>query len=281
MRSWRDNMLTVSGPGIPGTEVETWYLEAFCRKGSTHRKWDETVIPHTTRLISQREDKTRIELESTVEGGVKVSHDIRARDDTVTFDLVIANTTNKPVDIEWAQPCVRVGKFTGGDENEYIEKCFIFTERGPTMLDKARRTEKAIYEGGQVYVPRGIDRDDVNPRPLSPDVPVNNLIGCVSEDGKWLLATAWDETQELFQGIITCIHADFRIGGLAPGETKRVRGVLYVMPNDIDALLKRYQAYFLGGRRALVRFRLGISSLQRFRNRVQERLSFERLGEGV
>ena len=87
--------------------------------------------------------------------------------------------------------------------------------------------------------------------------------------------------QELFQGIITCIHADFRIGGLAPGETKRVRGVLYVMPNDIDALLKRYQAYFLGGRRALVRFRLGISSLQCFRNRVQERLSFERLGEGV
>jgi hypothetical protein len=112
------------------------------------------------------------------------------------------------------------------------------------MLDKTRRAEDAIYKGGQVYVPRSVDRNDVNPRPLSPDVPINTLIGCVSADGKWLLATAWDRTQELFQGVITCIHADFRIGGLAAGETKHVRGVLYVMSNDFNALLKRYQADF-------------------------------------
>jgi hypothetical protein len=48
----------------------------------------------------------------------------------------------------------------------------------------------------------------VNPRPLSLDRPVNNLIGCFSADGKYLLANAWDKPQELFQGVIVCIHND-------------------------------------------------------------------------
>lgn len=241
---WRENILTISGPKVPGARIDTWYLEAFCRNGSTHRKWEETVIPHVTKLISVSEDKSRIQLESTVEGGVTVTHDIQVRDDCVTFDLVITNTSDAPVDIAWAQPCMRVDRFTGKGKEDYIANCFIFTEDGPVMLDKTQRTENAIYKGGQVYVPNGINRKDVNPRPLSPDVPANHLIGCISADGKWLVATAWDHTQELFQGIITCIHADFRIGGLAPKETKRVHGVVYIMPNDFDALLNRYRVDF-------------------------------------
>ena len=79
---------------------------------------------------------------------------------------------------------------------------------------------------------------------MPPDAPVNKLIGCISSDRKWLVATAWDHTQELFQGIITCIHADFRIGGLGPKETKRLRRLVYIMPNDFKALLKRYRADF-------------------------------------
>jgi hypothetical protein len=71
-----------------------------------------------------------------------------------------------------------------------------------------------------------------------------NLIGCFSSDGKWLIAAAWDQTEELFQGVITCIHADFRIGGLQPKETKTVRGKLYLFPNNPDAFLARYRADF-------------------------------------
>lgn len=241
---WGENMLTIRGPNMPGERIDTLYLEAFCRKGSTHRKWEETVIPHTTRSLSANADKSRIRLESTVDGGVIVAHDIQAKHDCVTFDLVVTNRSDSPVDIEWAQPCMRVDRFTGKGKEDYIANCFIFTEAGPVMLDKTRRTEDAIYKGGQVYVPHRINRDDVNPRPLSPDVPENDLIGCVSADGKWLVATAWDHTQELFQGIITCIHADFRIGGLAPKETKRVHGVVYIMPNDFGALLNRYRSDF-------------------------------------
>ena len=59
-----------------------------------------------------------------------------------------------------------------------------------------------------------------------------------------VLAIAFDPCQELFQGVVTCLHADFRIDGLKPGETKQIRGKIYLIPADIDARLKRYEKGF-------------------------------------
>jgi hypothetical protein len=237
-------MLQIRSPRIGGGTIETNYLEAFCRTGSTHRNWRETVIPHKTVKVDADVDGRSLRLETTVEPGVKVTHDIRAGLDDVDFRVVLTNPTDKAVDIDWVQPCMRVDRFTGLGQQEYYRKCFIFTKEGLTWLDKSRRTTEALYRGGQVYVPAGVNHLDVNPRPLSPDVPVNALIGCVSADDKLLLAMAWDHTQELFQGVIVCIHNDFRVGGLEPGETKKLHGKIYVLDNDPDALLARYRKDF-------------------------------------
>jgi hypothetical protein len=78
-------------------------------------------------------------------------------------------------------------------------------------------------------------------------VPSNRLIGCVSSNNEWLMATAWEPTQELFQGVIICLHNDFRLGGLRPGERKRARGKMYLMENDIPMLLDRYSRDFPTG----------------------------------
>ena len=59
-----------------------------------------------------------------------------------------------------------------------------------------------------------------------------------------IYATAWEPYEELFQGVIRCLHSDFRIGGLAPGETKTIRGKIYIVPNEVDALLARYNKDF-------------------------------------
>ena len=83
--------------------------------------------------------------------------------------------------------------------------------------------------------------DDVNPRPLNPHTPSNGLIGCFSADDQLILATAWQPYQELFQGVIRCIHSDFRIGGLAPGQARTIRGRIYIVPNDPPALRRRYE----------------------------------------
>ena len=55
---------------------------------------------------------------------------------------------------------------------------------------------------------------------------------------------AWEPYQELFQGVANCLHSDFRIGGLAPGESKSIRGKLYLSGSDVEALVKRYETDF-------------------------------------
>ena len=241
---WTNNMLSISGPHVPGGSVEIWYLEAFCRSGSTKRDWNKTTIPHKTELTEADKSGQRLKLRTRVEQSVEIGHEIKAGADEVDFRLELKNSGKEPVDVQWFQPCMRVNRFTGLKQSNYITKSFIFTEAGMAMLDKTRRTEEAIYRGGQVYVPSGIDLNDVNPRPISPDKPVNGLIGCVSSDDKYLLATAWDQTQELFQGVIVCLHNDPRIGGLKPGETKSLRGKVYILKNDPALLLQRYNRDF-------------------------------------
>jgi hypothetical protein len=242
--AWDDGMLTVASDRIPGGTVEIWYLEAFCRPGSTDREWEKTTIPFQTTLIDADAEGRWLRLHSDVDGKVAVVHELRAENDEVDFRMTLTNRTDQPVDVEWAQPCMRVDRFTGAGQDDYLRKCFIFTESGLTWMHETDRASEARYTPGQVYVPAGVDLNDVNPRPLSRTRPVNGLVGCVSADERLLLAMAWDQVQELFQGIIVCIHSDVRIGGLAPGATKRRRGKLYLMDNDPDRLLQRYQQDF-------------------------------------
>ena len=239
---WKDNFLTIRGPDLPGGPIRVHYLEAYCRPGSTDRKWEQTVIGHKTRLVSADDDGRHLVLECTLKDGAVVRHDIRAGADEVTFELTATNPTDKPSEAHWAQPCVRLGPFTGGDERSYLPKCFIFEGGKLARMPTRDWATKALYTPGQVWCPRGVDRNDVNPRPLNPNVPDNALIGCYSADDRTIFATAFEPYQELFQGVAACLHSDFRIGGLKPGETKKIRGKMYIVPADVDALLKRYRA---------------------------------------
>jgi hypothetical protein len=245
---WNKNILTIRGAGIPGDRIEINYLEAFCRSGSTDRDWSKTTIPHKTKLLHADPDGHALRLATTVEGGIEIEHRITAGEDDVTFDLKLEHKGEKFIDADWAQPCMRVGDFTGRGQDDYFEKCFLFTDKGLVRMHQTHRETKARYVPGQVYVPAGVNRNDVNPRPLSKTIPVNGLVGCVSADESKILAMAWDHTQELFQGVIVCVHNDFRIGGMHPGQTKHRRGKIYFLPNNPPALLKRYQRDFPNGR---------------------------------
>ncbi|MGC4006424.1 MAG: hypothetical protein QM811_26180 [Pirellulales bacterium] len=104
------------------------------------------------------------------------------------------------------------------------------------------------YTPGQVWPAPGVPATDVNPRPVSAVKLSHGLIGCASDDETRLFAVAFDPHQELFQGVARCLHADFRIGGLKPDETKRIRGKMYLLPNDPMKLLERYERDFRTGR---------------------------------
>jgi hypothetical protein len=123
-----------------------------------------------------------------------------------------------------------------------LPRCFLFIGGELTRMPTQPWAKAARYTPGQVWCPAHVDRADVNPRPLSPLVPSNGLIGCFSGDGSWVLATAWEPYQELFQGAFVCLHSDFRIAGLDPGETARIRGKLCITGPDVAALVERYEA---------------------------------------
>src|SRR5258706_4904114 len=124
--SWKENILTISGPALPGGELQILYLEAYCRAGSTERKWSDTVIGHKTRLIAADPEGRHIRLQCTLKDGVTVDHEITAGADEVDFRLVATNPTDTPSAADWAQPCLRVDAFTGKDKDTYLSKCFIF-----------------------------------------------------------------------------------------------------------------------------------------------------------
>ena len=247
--SWTNNLLTVTGANLPGGKLNVWYLEAFCRSGAHDREWGKTTLPHKTALLTNDSNRA-LHFRTLVQTNVEVNHVVTAGADEIDFHFTLANRGAQDIDVQWFQPaCIRVEKFTGCVQSNYTAKSFIFTERGLTTLDQTRRTEDALYRGGQVYVMPGVELRDANPRPLSLDRPTNALIGCFSADGKQLLATASDATHELFEGVYVCLHSDPRIGGLKAGETKTIRAKLYVLPNDVPALLRRYEKDFAPARR--------------------------------
>ncbi len=247
---WADNYLTIRGE-FPGDEIRINYLEAYCRPGSTDRDWGETVIGHKTELVSASDDGRVIKLKDTLRDGVIVTHAITAGKDEVDIRIVAHNRTETESLAHWAQPCIRVDKFTGCGRDDartlvpaYARKSFIFLDGQLARLPTEPWADKARYIPGQVFCPKHVDRDDVNPRPLSKLVPSNGLMGCYSADDKQIFAVAFEPYQELFQGVIACIHNDFRVGGLQPGETKKIRGKIYIVRADSAALLKRFSRDF-------------------------------------
>lgn len=242
---WEKNYLTISGDHLPGREMKIHYLEAYCRPGSTDADWvTHTVIGHTTELVEANDAGTLIRLKCTLKDGVTVQHVIRSTHDEVDFRITAHNPTEKVSEAHWAQPCIRVDKFTGADQESYLGKSFVFLDGKLERMPTRDWATRARYVPGQVWCPTGVDRNDVNPRPLSRLVPSNGLIGCFSGDESMIFATAFEPYQELFQGVIVCLHSDFRIGGLAPGETKQIRGKIYFVPNDVEALVARYAKDF-------------------------------------
>lgn len=233
-------------------EIRINYLEAYCRAGSTDADWmKHTVIRHTNELVSRSDDRKTLQLRDTLADGLIVEHTITAGRDEVDFRLTARNPTQRRSEAHWAQPCVRLAAFTGfnpdlgkGDINDYLPKCFVFLDGKLERMPTRAWALQARYTPGQVWCPADVPRTDVNPRPLSKLTPSNGLIGCFSGDEKWVFATAWEPYQELFQGVGRCLHSDFRLGGLQAGETKIIRGKIYIVPDNVPALLKRYQEDF-------------------------------------
>jgi hypothetical protein len=243
--------LVIEGGHVTGKSIRINYLEAYCRPYSTDADWDaHTVIPHQTAVDSLSDDRTRLQLTDRLADGVVVQHVITTGHDEVDFRLTAHNPTTIASEAHWAQACVRLGRFTGyrddgSNLDDYLRKCFVsFGGQLVRLSDLRPWATEARYTPGQVWPAPGVPRTDVNPRPLSQVELDHGLIGAFSGDERQIFATSWQPYQELFQGVARCLHADLRLGGLAPHETKQARGKIYLVPNDVERLLARYRQDF-------------------------------------
>lgn len=239
--SWTNTLLTFRDDRLPGGKLEVWYLEAFLRPGAHDRDWGKTTLRHRTRLTSASNDGRELHFRTEVDPSVEVIHSVTVVDDGLLMDFALTNRGVETSEVQWFQPaCIRVADFTGKGQLDFISRSFVFTDRGLTRLDQLQRTTGALYLGGQVMLPPWTRPADANPRPLAANGLTNGLIGCFSADNRWILATASDRTHELFEGVYVCLHSDPLIGGLKAGESRHIRQRLYLVPNDVPALLKRY-----------------------------------------
>jgi hypothetical protein len=236
---------------LPGKKITTCYLEAYCRDNSQTTHWGKhTVVGHTTRLVSKSAGGTKIRLRCEVNDGLIVDHNITAENDEADIQIHAHNPTSKRSETHWAQPCVRVGEFTGTgpeqteDKYAYLEKSFVFLDQKLARMPTRDWATETRYKPGQVWAAPNVSRADVNPRPLHPDIPSNGLIDCFNEDETLIFAMAFEPYQELFQGVIRYLHSDFRLGGLEAGESLEIKGKFYFVANDVAALLQRYHSDF-------------------------------------
>src|SRR5262249_11641922 len=160
---WDKNFLHVTGAKIPGGEIEIHYLEAYCRPGSTDREWRDTVIGHRTELVSRNKDGSVIKLKDTLKDGGIVEQTITAGKDEVDFRLTAHNPTRVESQAHWAQPCMRVAKFTGCPRDDartlvpqYARKCFIFVDGKLRRLPTEPWASQGHYTPGQVYCPKDV-----------------------------------------------------------------------------------------------------------------------------
>lgn len=243
--SWTNNLLTFHDDRLPSGRLEVFYLEAFLRPGAHDRDWGGTTVRHRTRLLSVSPDGRELRFQTDVEPAVEVLHTVRIVDDGLSMDFSLTNRGSGSSPIQWFQPaCIRVAAFTGKNQTNFTSRSFVFTAGGQTPLDQLHRTTNALYLGGQVFLPPWTLAADANPRPLASDRLANGLIGCTSADNHWILAIASDRTHELFEGVYVCLHSDPLIGGLKSGESRQIRQRVYLVTNDVPALLQRYRRDF-------------------------------------
>ena len=126
-----NNWLILHDERVPTGKIRINYLEAYCRPNSTDTDWHDTTIGHETELNLISEDRQTMQLSCILSDGVTVKHSIRSSEDDVAFEIKVQNPTEKVSQAHWAQPCIRLGEFTGfphrGKElNDYLPKCFIF-----------------------------------------------------------------------------------------------------------------------------------------------------------
>jgi hypothetical protein len=151
--------------------------------------------------------------------------------------------------------------------DDFVARCFVFTDRGLTLLKDTQRTPCALkpskVSGDRFSARANSDRpwiqsysplwerspgDGKEPAPgFSGDLITYPIMGVISHDGKYLAAVAWPETWRMNQLWLCCVHPwpCLLTDDYDPAtRTRTSRGKLYILPNDPRILLEHFEKDF-------------------------------------
>ncbi|MBI3921414.1 MAG: hypothetical protein HY318_08370 [Armatimonadetes bacterium] len=144
---------------------------------------------------------------------------------------------------------------------EFIKRCFLFTDKGVTFLDKTERRKipcrpaedqynnppwVQMYCGTWQQIPQAGPTSWAD---YSTDRYTTPIVGTVSRDGKWLTAIANGSASTMAQAWHDCMHNNPPwVPANAPSAERRWRVKVYAMKNDAGALLARVVKDFPGAK---------------------------------
>jgi hypothetical protein len=238
LREW-ERGIAVEDPTAPESAVYLWFYEWHLFDAVVPGEHTRGSFRHPREVAA---DAARIE-----PPGMKLEAD--TAEDGAWLTLTVENTSEH----DWPEeaaiiPCFNPGPKdapnTNFQDHDHTRTYFL-GEDGLRLLEQREiHFNHALAERVTRWANDG-DYEFTYKWPHSDHEAMGGILVRESVDGKWVAAIAWDRYLSA-QGHNpwNCMHLSIRVGALKPGETKTVRGRIYVMQADKIDVLKRYRSEF-------------------------------------
>ena len=252
-----DKVLTLVGiavPTIPGFQCDVWCYESDL---DNNGRGEAEALPDGSMVLTHTRGPTTVK--SHIVPGVIPPGDAGGTVAYVDFFITVSGKTRDDVmAVTSVNPCWQMRRAEGfRSEGDYVKsfvnQCFMFTEKGFTMLSETMRfpdTRSALDDKVntppwvQNYPPVWQRHPGQMPgsRGIGVDRPIYMLAGEVSRDGEYLVAMGCRRGGRVGQVWHDCLHLtpDLRDEYYEAANELRARWRFYFMENDPDRLLRMY-----------------------------------------
>ncbi|MDP6776199.1 MAG: hypothetical protein QGI83_05500 [Candidatus Latescibacteria bacterium] len=259
-----DIVVSVHFTAIPNCTLDLWMYESgpyFSLPDVASAQWDDRIAFDL--IEAEIEASGAVVLRYAFPGGLGFPLETTVTPFSQGVDIVarpLAKSTPVPDSVELPVPnlCVQAANaegFSGDpqDYQEFIGRCFIYTEEGHLFLDSTARRKNTVYfpEDGpgtdplkaQLYAS---SLRDVPPMSRmfgcghSPDRFEAPVMGIVSKDGDNLVAVATKNADLMWLAYFSCIHNNPTWDPPnGPVDRRRLRTRVVLMQADYGGLLER------------------------------------------
>ena len=239
--------VAVASPVLDDMRIYLWFYEwnmFEARSRGQHTKgaykWPRTVSPDG-QLATIKANGATLTAEA-VEDGAKLTLEITNQTDHDWPDIAGIIPCFNP----GPPPALRNDRLQASRNSEFVNANTWYV--GATGLEKL--IARQIHFNDRLRAK--VDEEAVEDKfvfsskwPTSPDNATEGLIVRESTNGKWVSGIAWEKfLSSQGHNPWSCMHLSVNVGPLKSGESKTIRGRMYLFPGNRDDCLKRFRSEF-------------------------------------